>query len=208
MAIKINLEKAFDRIEWSLIRDTLNFFGIPNNLSKLIMSCITANSIQILVNGRPADAFYPSRGIRQGDPMSPYIFIMCIERLSRTINQLTASKDWNPIKISTKGPTLSHLFFDDDLALFAKVDAKNCNIIVNTLHAFWVTSGQKVNRAKSSIFFSRNCRGRTKEECSTILGIEGKSTFGKYLGFPIFHKKPRNSDFQYLVDNMRQRLTG
>lgn len=150
MAIKIDLEKVFGRIEWSFIRDTLHFFGIPNNLSKLIMSCITTSSIQILVNGRLTDAFYPSRGIRQGDPMSPYIFIMCMERLSKTISNLTAFKDWNPIKISPRGPNLSHLFFVDDLTLSTKADARNCHTIARTLHDFWVASKLIVQSRESS----------------------------------------------------------
>lgn len=167
------------------------------------MSCITTSSIQVLINSRTTDAFYPSRGIRQGDPMSPYIFIMYMERLSRTIQQAVKSNSWNPIKISTQGPSLSHLIFADDLILFAKVDAKNCNTIANILNNFRVELYQNVNCSKSRILFSKNCKTATRTLCTSILSIEEKYSFGKYLGFPIFNKR-----FQFLVDNMRQRLTG
>ena len=82
MAIKIDLEKAYDRLEWQFIRDMLIFFKILEDLAKLIMSCITTSSISVLLNGGKLEHFLPSHGIRQGDPLSPYIFNMCMEFLS------------------------------------------------------------------------------------------------------------------------------
>lgn len=71
--LKINLKKAFVKLEWSFIKDTLYFFNLPNNLTKLITSCVTTSFIAILVNGRKINYFYPTKDIRQGDPMSPYL---------------------------------------------------------------------------------------------------------------------------------------
>ena len=85
MAIKLDLEKAYDYLEWSFIRDTLKVFRIPNNLISLIMSCTSSLAISILFNGGALEAFQPSRGIRQGDPLSPYLFIFCMEVLGALI---------------------------------------------------------------------------------------------------------------------------
>lgn len=79
MAIKIDLEKAYDRLRWSFIQDTLVELKLPDSLNKVIMECITTPSLQILWNGEPTETFLPSRGIRQGDSLSPYIFVLCIE---------------------------------------------------------------------------------------------------------------------------------
>lgn len=117
-------------------------------------------------------------------------------------------KLWTLIKISFRSPSLSHLFFVDDLTLFARADANNCMVITNILQTFGIKSGQKVNCAKSRILFSKNCTNATRASYTSLLGIEEKHSFGRYLAFLIFHNRPTNSDFQHLVDTMRQRLAG
>ena len=87
MAIKIDLEKAYDRLEWHFIRDILYLFKLLEALIKLIMSCIASSSISILVNGGKLDPFLRSIGIQQGDPLSLYLFIMCMEMLGFLISE-------------------------------------------------------------------------------------------------------------------------
>lgn len=141
MALKIDLEKAYDRLEWSFIKDTLALFNIPHFLSSVIMSCISLSSIVLLFNGGALDSFFPSRGIRQGDLLSSYIFIMCMEVLGFLIKDKCDSKMWDPVKASRGGLDFSHLFFVDDLVLFAKADRKNCLSISEMLEVFGDVSG-------------------------------------------------------------------
>jgi len=87
MAIKIDLEKAYDRLKWHFIKDVLELYRLPPSLIKLIMSYVSSSSISTLLNGSKIKPFHPSRGIRQGDPLSPYLFIMCMEVLGFLISR-------------------------------------------------------------------------------------------------------------------------
>lgn len=111
MALKIDLEKAYDRLRWSFIQETLVLVGFPYPLTVLIMECITTASFQVLWNGEPSDKIIPSKGIRQGDPLLPYIFVLCLERLSQMINLEVTTKNWNPITVGKNGIQASHLLF-------------------------------------------------------------------------------------------------
>lgn len=100
MAIKLDLEKAYDKLEWSFIHKVLQAFHFPPNLIRVIMGCVTSLRISVLVNGGALDSFYPSRGIRQEDPFSPYLFILCMEYLSHLIEHKCREGSWTPLKAS------------------------------------------------------------------------------------------------------------
>lgn len=161
MLIKIDLEKVFDKLEWSFIYRTLLYFKYPSKMSKLIMSCITTTSTAVLVNGTRTNFFYPSREIRQGDPISPYIFILCMEMLSKYINHQVDIRKWDSINLGYNCPPLSHLFFADDLVLIGKAKAKTSFTIQKALKHFCKILGQSINYKKSRIIFSKNCNSTT-----------------------------------------------
>ncbi|XP_075655084.1 uncharacterized protein LOC142625285 [Castanea sativa] len=149
MAIKIDLEKAYDKIEWAFIREILFQFNFSENIIDLIMSCVSSVSTSLLFNRSCLESFYPSRAIRQGDPLSPYLFILCMEYLGYLIEKKCAAKLWSPAKASRSGPAFSHIFFADDLILFARDDQVNFQVIKEVLEVFCRKSGQFVSEAKS-----------------------------------------------------------
>nr|XP_023916835.1 uncharacterized protein LOC112028379 [Quercus suber] len=170
MAIKINLEKEYDHLEWSFIRDMLKLFNFPNHLTSLIMSCVSISSISVLVNDGGLDYFHPSKGIHQGDPLSPYLFILCMEVLGALITQKCEAKLWDPVRVASGGIAFLHPFFTDDLVLFAKADQKNCIAIKDAIGTFCVLSGQKVSDEKSRVFCSPNISREAREELCNTLG--------------------------------------
>lgn len=86
--IKLDMEKAYDRLDWNFIKHTLINIGFPMSFTKIIMNCLTTVSLSILINGYPIEYFQPSRGIRQGDPLSPYLFILYANVFSELITIL------------------------------------------------------------------------------------------------------------------------
>ncbi|KAL0012862.1 hypothetical protein SO802_007970 [Lithocarpus litseifolius] len=208
MIIKIDLEKAYDRLEWSFIRMVLVHFGVPDNIVKLIMSCVSSTTTSISINGSKMDPFQPSRGIRQGDPLSPYLFIMCMEFLGAQIAGLCNQKRWDAIKASRNGPSFSHIFFADDLLLFAKANSKNCEAILEVLDNFCNLAGQKVNKAKSRILFSPNVARRRKRRLCNKLGVCETSDLGRYLGFPLLHQGRNGNAFNFVAEKISAKLAG
>ena len=134
-------------------------------------------------NGGTLEPFLPSRGIRQGDPLSPYLFILCMEVLGDLIIEKCNAKLWDPIKASWGGLAFSHLFFANDLVLFAKANRKNCLVVRDVLDPFCSLSSQKVSNAKYRVFFSPNVSTNTRVDLCEILEFRSTSTLGKYLGF-------------------------
>nr|XP_023898592.1 uncharacterized protein LOC112010482 [Quercus suber] len=183
MAIKIDLEIAYDKIEWSFIREMLIFFNFPATLIDLIMSCVSSFSTSLLFNGGCLDSFCPSR-----------------EKCEANL--------WSPVRASRSGPSFSHLFFVDDLVLFANADQVNCNTIKLVLNDFCLRSGQRVSVAKSLVFFSPNVGPDQRILLSDILWFNSTLNLGKYLGYPLKHVGYRKHDFDFVLDRVKKKLAG
>lgn len=118
--IKVDLEKAYDTISWNFLEETLVLIGLPDKLRSIIMDCVSSVTMRVLWNDEPTNSFRMQRGIRQGCPLSPYLFVLCLERFSHCILDSVNSRRWNPIRVGVHGPPVSHLMFADDILLFAE----------------------------------------------------------------------------------------
>lgn len=136
MAIKIDLEKAYDRITWEFLRYTLKDIGLFDTFINVIMAISTC-SMKVAINGDITNKFMMSRGIRQGDPLLLYLFMLCIERLGRLIKEAIRMGEWKPIKLTTEGPLISHLFFANYLMVFGEAFRSQINIINQCLGLFY-----------------------------------------------------------------------
>ena len=111
MILKLDIHKAYDTLNWDFLQSILLEFGFPTKLIDLIMFCVRNMAISVIWNGEVLPKFMPKQGLRQGDPLSPYLFILAMEKLSQMILSEVANKDWIGVKASRKGPAISHLFF-------------------------------------------------------------------------------------------------
>lgn len=152
------------------------------------MQCVTGPSINLLWNGEKTKAFKPLRGLRQGYPLSLYLFVLCMERLCHLIEREVEDKQWKLICLSRRGPKLSHMCFADDLILFAEASVAQIRVIRGILERFCLASGQKVSLEKSKIFFSMNVSRDMGRLITMESGIQSTHDLGKYLGMPVLHK--------------------
>lgn len=113
------------------------------------MHRISSTTIFLLWNGNVTPSFSPKRGLTQGDPLSPYLFVLCMERLGDLISSQVQLNKWVPICISKEGPKVSHQFFADDVLLFTKEKPAQARLVANVLHEFCAISGLKVSLEKS-----------------------------------------------------------
>jgi hypothetical protein len=203
---KIDLEKAYDHVNWNFLRDCLTQFGFPQITIDLIMHCVTASTLSLIWNGQRLPAFSPTRALRQGDPLSQYLFVMCMESLSHVILQAVENNMWKPVTMSKNGPRLSHLFFADDVLLFSKASVSQSRVIEGILTRFANSSGLRVNVRKSRAFFSATTRRRSIESIVSVTGIQNTNSLDKYLGFPMIHGRLCKRDFDFLIDKIQHRL--
>ena len=172
------------------------------------MSCVTSTSTSILFNGGALESFEPSRGIRQGDPLSPYLFILCMEYLVYLIEQKCVNGEWTPLKASKGNLGFTHLLFADDIILFSKADVRGSEAILEVLDKFCRESGQKISHDKSRIYFSPNVSEELKEDISGRLDIRETNNIGKYLGFPIKHRGVPRNPYNFIVERVMSKLAG
>lgn len=171
------------------------------------MDCICSPTISVLWNREVTTPFWPSCGIRQGDPLSPYIFILCMERLSRNIGEKVSSGIWKPIRLGDN-VDISHIFYADDVFLFGQASQENGEVISKVLEDFGNESGLKVNMAKSTIIFPPKMNHQRRRILASSLGMRGAASFGKYLGIPIIPNKLKRSEYGGLLEKVKSSIRG
>ena len=145
--------------------------GFNERWINLTMICVKTVTYSVLVNGEPRGLIHPSRGIRQGDPLSPSLFLLCIEGLNGLIKNAELKGDIHGFSLCRRGPKLTHLLFADDSLLFCRATVEECANVLNILEAYERASGQKVNRDKTALFFSRSTLEDVNSSIKHILGV-------------------------------------
>jgi len=206
MGFKLDMSKAYDRVEWDFLETTMRRLGFDGKWVKLIMTCIRTVTYSVVVNGHPVGNIRPTRGIRQGDPISPYLFLICAEVLSALLHKAEQRGIISGVPTSPKGPRLSHLFFADDSMLFCRSNSVEWRRLFRILGTYEEGSGQKLNLNKTSIFFSRNTSVEKRQEILSLSGLTETHRIDKYLGLPSFVGKSRRLAFHDIIDKVTQRL--
>lgn len=150
----------------------------------------------------------PSRGIRQGDPLSSYLFLICIEGLTSLIRSYERRGLLQGIKVARSAPPISHMFFADDCCIFCKADVECASRVQEIFHIFEQASGQQINIDKSSVIFKRNVSSALKDILCQQLGFKEADGNSLYLGLPSFLHKKKTVAFGYIKEKMQEKLQG
>lgn len=168
----------------------------------LIMKCIETVSYRIKVNGELTDEIIPSRGLRQGDPLSPYLFFICAEGFSSLLNAAEVDGRLQGVKICEDAPSITHLLFADDSLLLLKVNDENVSQLQHILQVYEECSGQIINKEKSAVMFSRNTSAEPRQRFLDGMGLSQEMRSDKYLGLPVYMRRSKSKIFAYLKDRV------
>jgi hypothetical protein len=151
-AIKLDMAKAYDKVEWQYLRCIMSALGFSERWTNLVMRCVTSVSFSVRVNGQFSEVFKPSRGIRQGDLISPYLFLLCVEGLSSMLKGVGPRYLARGVRVGIHAPWISHLLFADDCLIFSEALERSAGRVAQILDEYHRGSGQLVNTQKSAIF--------------------------------------------------------
>ena len=208
MALKLDMSKAYDRVEWVFLVKVMEHLGFPNQLVSLISSCMSTVSYSVLLNGQPVGNIKPTRGLRQGDPLSPYLFLLCAMGLQGLIKKAETNDDIRGVSICRNGPRVSHLFFANDSVLFCRAKVEECQRVLELLSVYEKGSGQKINREKTNIFFSANTHQDMQNQIQQLLGVPAIRQYEKYLGLPALVGRAKKQSFVYIRERVWRKLQG
>ena len=206
MALKLDMSKAYDIIEWGYLKAIMEKMGFNVWWIELVMRCVDSVSYDIKHGGYEMATINPRRGLRQGDPLSPYLFIMCMEGLSAMIRRYEAEKWIHGVKVCRKAPVITHMMFADDSYGYCKANEQEAVRFRELLEKFEVASGQQINRQKSTAFFSTNTSVYNRRRVCEILQIPEANEHSTYLGLPSFLGRNKASILGFLRDRIRSRI--
>ncbi|XP_059627374.1 uncharacterized protein LOC132270192 [Cornus florida] len=207
LAPKLDMSKAYNRVEWDFLFQILHHLGLNSIWIKMISACASTISYSLKINRASIGFFHPSRGLRQGDPLSPYLFILCAEAFSLSLLRAQQACLLFGVQICKGAPSVSHLFFADDSSIFCTASESEVWFLKHILIDYERASGQQVNFAKSSIFFSKNTSPDNRRLLSALLGLPEEGLQAHYLGVPAIVGRSKRDVFHFLLDQLQDHLS-
>ncbi|GJR95122.1 putative reverse transcriptase domain-containing protein [Tanacetum coccineum] len=199
-------ERAFDSISWNYLIHILDSFGFGNKWCSWIKACLNSSRASILINGSPTSEFSIKRGLRQGDPLSPFLFILVMEGLHNAFEEAVGNGLITGVNIKNSTINVSHLFYADDVIITTDWNAKDMDNIIRVLHVFYLASGLKINIHKSNIYGIGVNKDEVLSMASNAGCIAGDIPFN-YLGLPIGSNMKSIASWKTLVDRFHMRLS-
>lgn len=202
LALKIDISKAYDKVDWNFLKNTMLSMDFSDKWVQWMMMCVTLVNYSVLVNSNRVRPIQPRRGLRQGDPLSPYLFILIAEGLSSLIRSAANKGDIHSIKIYWGALTMSHLLFADYCFLFCEANLNEVHHLMETLKVYEEARTQ-FEQVRS--FFNRNLSIQAKEDLSRIMGVRHVMGTGTHLGLPSMIGRSKKAIFMFIKDRIWKR---
>uniref|UniRef100_A0A803PR88 Reverse transcriptase domain-containing protein n=1 Tax=Cannabis sativa TaxID=3483 RepID=A0A803PR88_CANSA len=206
MAVSLDFSKAYDRVEWGFLKDMMHKMGFDDQWVRLVLKCVSSVRYTILNSDREMGPIIPKRGIRQGDPLSSYLFLICAEGFSSLIRHFEHMGRIKGYRVANGAPVISHMLFADDSYLYYRANSREASNVISLLQVFDQASGQVVNFDKSPLFFNNNTLHVTRHLISQIMGIKEADDSSTYLGLPCLVGRNKNAILGFLKDKVQKRI--
>ncbi|KAH1032636.1 hypothetical protein J1N35_044810 [Gossypium stocksii] len=202
----LDMNKAYDRVEWGFLEGMMKHMGFASEWISLIKHCFSSVSYIVNFNGSSSEKFFPQRGLRQGDPLSPYLFLICTEGFSALLNSAAQTGKLRGVKVCRESPVVNHLFFADDSIIFGDANEIGGRVLIDILKRYENVSEQKINLDKSQIFFSSNVSDISCSRLVQMLGVQRSLCMERYLGLPTMVGRKKKGAFQHICDRIRMKV--
>ncbi|XP_056695389.1 uncharacterized protein [Spinacia oleracea] len=202
--IKVDLKNAYDSLEWPFLKTMLSELGFPVKFVNWVMQCLYSVSYSILINGCPTKPIPAKKGLRQGDPISPYLFSLGMEYLSRCLAALADNAEFS-YHPRCKKMNLTHMMFADDLLMFSRADESAVKALFDAFTKFSLASGLEANLHKSEVYLAGVSDYVASNIVSSIGVPQGSFPF-RYLGVPLTTRKLPFTDCKPLIDRTVARI--
>ncbi|KAJ0570205.1 putative RNA-directed DNA polymerase [Helianthus annuus] len=206
MIWKVDLEKAYDSLSWDFLDSILGQMNFPTRWIKWVMGIVTSAKASVLVNGSPTQEFTCYRGLRQGDPLSPFLFVIAMEALSGVLKKACSVGVFRGIKCASNGPLISHFLYADDVVFLGEWSGQNAMNLKRILRCFYLASGLRVNASKSNLYGIGVDETRVQDMASLLKCKAEKFPF-KYLGLYVGANMNLCRNWEPVVEMFRKRLS-
>ncbi|KAI0494122.1 hypothetical protein KFK09_024253 [Dendrobium nobile] len=202
---KLDITKAYDNLDWNFLYKILDLFGFNQNFILLIKNSIENCFFSVIINGKTHGYFKSSKGLRQGDTISPALFIIAMEYLSRGLEDLFAKNSSLNYRM-IRGFPISHLSFADDFILFSNGATKNVKLLMKFLSKFSACSGLNFSKDKCTFIVGKSINQNRVQAIQRVCGFQAKSLPLKYLGTPIYNGKKKKFLFEDIFTLVQKRI--
>uniref|UniRef100_A0A803P3V6 Reverse transcriptase n=1 Tax=Cannabis sativa TaxID=3483 RepID=A0A803P3V6_CANSA len=208
MALKLDMSKAYDRVEWKFLEGMMRSLGYDDRWIAKVMSCVKSVTFSVLLNGEARGHIIPERGLRQGDPLSPFLFLICSEGLSCLINEASRANKIHGLRFGQLEKRLTHLLFADDCLIFMDATVEEGRAFTEVLQKYSDLSGQCINFSKFNLCVGRKISQAEGQRLASSIGVTFTENHSKYLDLPAFVGRNKREAFGLVRNKVWDKLQG